>query len=726
MLFVLSFLNVSGCGSATNQISEITKTVGSAALETAILFPPALPFVVTAAAGFSVAKVASDEIKANSKARAASDETSARYEFDVSIDDDALCYKASRVLNQKRVWDERPYYANAVKEAKSRGLTCGVNVTDETSARYEFNVSIDDDALCYKASVMFNQKRVWDESPKYANAVKEAKSRGLTCGVNETVETSPDWMSTYPDATVCYQATITVNQKKLWVKRLGVQEFVIQAKSRGLTCGVDTTGGSSLDDEFYLSTNDEVVCYQASRIFNQKVVWDDRSKYANAVREAKSRGLTCGVDITAGTSARNEFDVFSDATVCYQASIMVNQKRVWDDRPGAIDSVKEAKSRGLTCGVNATVETSARDEFDLSIDDDALCYQASVVLNQKRVWDERPKYANAVREAKSRGLTCGVGTDSLTVQPEVEDSDVQAVPSEADTSAPIITPPIDLNKKAAVNPQIELDDPLRLTIYGKFFHTKLVQDTLFFIGEIEEGDKYGLRKALRENKIEKIVLISPGGSVYEGLEMANIIFDNEIDTYVPKGQVCASACSFMFFAGNKKIAHGQLGVHQFAKEDGSQKIEVGVAQSFAQYAVADIIENLTAFGTPPSVFAKMFATSEMYYFDEIEKSEFSVLDSETFKEANRVDQVLSYFSAYIDEKLDDSFLNSMPEADQTRLIQQELLRLGCMVGIMDGVYGEDTVSALTLFHSRINASYDLSDFSMVFRSLNAAPVGVCY
>ena len=68
----------------------------------------------------------------------------------------------------------------------------------------------------------------------------------------------------------------------------------------------------------------------------------------------------------------------------------------------------------------------------------------------------------------------------------------------------------------------------------------------------------------------------------EGLRIANIINDKSLATYVPVGTTCASACSFMFFAGNPKVAHGRLGVHQFYVEDDKEKVAIGKVQKLQQ------------------------------------------------------------------------------------------------------------------------------------------------
>lgn len=161
----------------------------------------------------------------------------------------------------------------------------------------------------------------------------------------------------------------------------------------------------------------------------------------------------------------------------------------------------------------------------------------------------------------------------------------------------------------------------QISTYGSFIHSRLVPEALFFFDQIETADSFEFRKALRNHKIETIVLSSPGGSVFEGLQMAAIISDKELNTYVPRNGfsddigICASACSYMFFAGKSRQAHGLLGVHQVYTPDATEREAVGKTEKIAQFTVSEIIGFLNEFGTPPWVFEKMFQQSKMYYFD---------------------------------------------------------------------------------------------------------------
>lgn len=159
----------------------------------------------------------------------------------------------------------------------------------------------------------------------------------------------------------------------------------------------------------------------------------------------------------------------------------------------------------------------------------------------------------------------------------------------------------------------------------KFFYYNELEGILFLDGEIEKGMYTNFRQAIIENRIHTIVLNSLGGSVEEGLNIAGTVFDKKIKTYVPKGFVCYSACSFIFFAGSKKYTLGKLGVHQtaFAKDISKEKAAIGTVTSVSQLTTADILLRLSEFNTPRFVEQRMFRTApeDMYIFNKKEISE---------------------------------------------------------------------------------------------------------
>lgn len=152
------------------------------------------------------------------------------------------------------------------------------------------------------------------------------------------------------------------------------------------------------------------------------------------------------------------------------------------------------------------------------------------------------------------------------------------------------------------------------TQYGPAVVFEDIPSVLFFIGEIRDNDYFEIRRAIRRESIDTVALSSPGGSVWEGLMIAGLVSDLSIGTYVPEGGLCASACSYIFFAGNTRIIDGELGVHQFYHRSGDSPTNPRTTQ----FTISEILGFLNEFGTPPFVYELMFQREEMYFFPEEE------------------------------------------------------------------------------------------------------------
>lgn len=282
----------------------------------------------------------------------------------------------------------------------------------------------------------------------------------------------------------------------------------------------------------------------------------------------------------------------------------------------------------------------------------------------------------------------------------------------------------------------------KIQFYGNFLYSESIPNTLFVFGEIENSDSYGLRKAMREHSIETLVLDSPGGALWEGLQIAAIARDNGIRTYIPSIGLssqgsCDSACSFVFFAGLPRAVDGRLGVHQFYSIGNEEYSNANQVENQAQFTVSEIISYLNEFGTPSFVYERMFETQEMYYFDndeiskiEIRPSEFSVDFKESvsiFVEDFRLH--LRSLSDAQNEPPEPNVLAPAPPSQDTitlektdsfeednkqtfsetvYLVQKELNRLGCAAGFEDGVVGKKTRNAIDWLNSSVGTQFDYS------------------
>ena len=248
--------------------------------------------------------------------------------------------------------------------------------------------------------------------------------------------------------------------------------------------------------------------------------------------------------------------------------------------------------------------------------------------------------------------------------------------------------------------------------YGPFIYAPSASAVLFFVGQINEGDSFALRRALRNHEIDTIVLISDGGAVWESLTIAGIINDRKMSTYIPKdfGRGCLSACSYIFFAGESRIIDGKLGVHQLGTYNDpidKKPIEMGRAQQYTQLAVSQVIGFLREFGTPSFVLEKMFRSRDMYIFTNAE-GEMLERGSIDQKKVASIEAVLAGFANDIrksqgTDKDDDGHAPVGP--DVIKKVQRHLNRIGCNAGVVDGIWGEQTQAAAKRFATAVGIKF---------------------
>ena len=150
---------------------------------------------------------------------------------------------------------------------------------------------------------------------------------------------------------------------------------------------------------------------------------------------------------------------------------------------------------------------------------------------------------------------------------------------------------------------------------------------------------------MRDQQIDLVVTASPGGNLYEGLQIAAILQDNSIGTFVPEGASCESSCANIFLGGFRRLLVGELGVHQFytGGPGSDDAVRKDVATAATQYTTADIIGIMNQFDTPPFVYEKMFGTEEIYYFKASEKPRLNrQVEDEPF--ADRVGEVEAFLA----------------------------------------------------------------------------------
>ena len=255
--------------------------------------------------------------------------------------------------------------------------------------------------------------------------------------------------------------------------------------------------------------------------------------------------------------------------------------------------------------------------------------------------------------------------------------------------------------------------------YGSFMFFEEVPNALFFEDDISKNDSFEFRKAIRNHDIDTIVLSSPGGALFEGLTIAGMIFDKKLTTYVPKTGRCASACAFMFFAGNNRQATGRLGVHQFYSNSDDESAKIANVEYGSQFTVSEIIGYLNEFETPPFVFEKMFAQKQMYFFSdgELAKLNTAPTDESTLANFSKIDEfVIKAKEATKQDKAEEIEAKATEEVKDDndlvlrKQIQAELNRIGCTLGRVDGKIGPASKRALSRFNKLNKSSYNVKAF----------------
>jgi len=124
-------------------------------------------------------------------------------------------------------------------------------------------------------------------------------------------------------------------------------------------------------------------------------------------------------------------------------------------------------------------------------------------------------------------------------------------------------------------------------------------------GDIVIGDVQKLKSIIgmassKGVKIANIHLLSNGGSVAAGVDMALMIRNGQFGVYVPDNAVCASSCFTLFAAGVNR-RHGsnvRIGVHSAVNPLLGET-------SAAKSITVDLVRFLSALGTPDAILGKL-------------------------------------------------------------------------------------------------------------------------
>ncbi len=144
---------------------------------------------------------------------------------------------------------------------------------------------------------------------------------------------------------------------------------------------------------------------------------------------------------------------------------------------------------------------------------------------------------------------------------------------------------------------------------------------VFIHGPIKSG--VTVREFLRAVGDDRDLIVeldSPGGSLIEGLNLAAIVDNFGLSTWIPHDALCASSCSIVFLAGSPRTIDGRLGVHQFSSRHPTFELSPAETQSL----LAVILQDVSSYQSPQVFFDRMLATpsDQMFWFDAQDQSLF--------------------------------------------------------------------------------------------------------
>lgn len=160
-------------------------------------------------------------------------------------------------------------------------------------------------------------------------------------------------------------------------------------------------------------------------------------------------------------------------------------------------------------------------------------------------------------------------------------------------------------------------------------------------GQIVPGDADKLESIIKARLGERgsrLCLDSPGGSMIEGVKLAQLLIGFRMGTAIPKGARCESACALAFMGGRRNDENdrgdhpdrklhplGKLGFHATAltvPEGQYTEATVTKAYNLASQGLSEILLMMTADEFPRSLLIDMLATpnNQMMYVDTLSKA----------------------------------------------------------------------------------------------------------
>ena len=235
---------------------------------------------------------------------------------------------------------------------------------------------------------------------------------------------------------LCEVATTVDGGNTIWSTATGFAKHVTVAQSLGIECGITPIVDLCETDPSECKLSQ--ICEKATTDSAGQISWDDSA--AEHVALAKEYGLSCDVVVEAAAIVKTEICSLTNKSACndeQKLCRMATKLGVWDTRSGFIQYVKEAKKRGLSCGVETAAEqVKSKSVCNLTnqkaCDDPKLLCRFATSGRQwetisGRQWETISHFIQYVIEAKKRGLSCGVKTKAVPSSAKLKNAFIKRI-----------------------------------------------------------------------------------------------------------------------------------------------------------------------------------------------------------------------------------------------------------------------------------------------------------
>ena len=216
-----------------------------------------------------------------------------------------VCTWATNTGTPKR-WNTASSYSRGwVAEAKRRNLSCGVSVSTANKCSALNPQACSAKRICELATDFKFGEYTWATYSSLQPVVKEAKRRKLSCGVgtSKRPSTGTKPCSTYSVSSCSNQQLCqfgTTGTPKRWSTGLHGKKYAAEARSRSLSCGVNENISSAPSAKNCSNDPNKCgaveLCQKAVETKSGKVFWRTDVYGKRYAAAAKSIGLPCNVD----------------------------------------------------------------------------------------------------------------------------------------------------------------------------------------------------------------------------------------------------------------------------------------------------------------------------------------------------------------------------------------------------------------------------------------------